>query len=679
MFPSVSKPVLRVVLGYALVAAIWVLASDRIVDLLFPDHASHLVVQTYKGWFFVLITATLLYVLLRRMYERVQASTDARIALADQEAKSAAMLKALADTSAEVVVAKDFEGRYLMFNREAAAVTGRLQANVIGRDDQYLFPPEQAAELRSRDLLALEQGQLQVFETSLDTVRGRRTFLATTGVLRTGDTVLGTYTVARDITEMATSRRLLESAERRYRMMFERNPVPMLVVDLRSLRFLAVNQAAIDLYGFDQNTFLQMSLADIRPPEYLGQMIQTLDIFGETDRPKTIGPLVHWKRNQQRVDVMVSACDLEVDGIPSRLIMVNDVTDQLQAERERDETHARLRDILSRVTDGFMAVSPDQCLTYINPQAAQLIAPNTNAHSLIGQRLWDLLPGAVGSRCSDALLTSMVERRSIVFEHWFEPWQRWVECRFHPSTQGVSVYFTDITERRQTAETLERSQKDLSALAKRLMEQEQIVNRRIAQTLHDQLAQDLSSARLYVDAVQSARLVEGSPEQGLLTRVSGILSNAIEEVRSVLHDLRPPLLEEYGLATALDNEMRNSPAHVMEVGIALEVPSHLVHQRWSPALEQSAFMIAREAIANALKHAQAKVVSVSLDGNARRLLLQITDDGCGIAATDSLGVAGHLGIVGMRERALAVGGELRISTLKGGGTQVRLLVEDIVS
>jgi signal transduction histidine kinase len=91
-------------------------------------------------------------------------------------------------------------------------------------------------------------------------------------------------------------------------------------------------------------------------------------------------------------------------------------------------------------------------------------------------------------------------------------------------------------------------------------------------------------------------------------------------------ELRPTVLDERGLVEALDNELRTRRLTVDRPQLLLDVPAELAGQRWNPDVEYAAFMVAREAIANVLRHADATLVRVSLSGAARELPLRVTDN-----------------------------------------------------
>ncbi|MDT3678668.1 MAG: response regulator [Burkholderiaceae bacterium] len=220
-------------------------------------------------------------------------------------------------------------------------------------------------------------------------------------------------------------------------------------------------------------------------------------------------------------------------------------------------------------------------------------------------------------------------------------------------------------------QALARYRGDLSDLAQRLMDTEKMTTRQLAQVLHDQLGQTLAAIRLGFDAVSvNFASMASEPARQHASRVSGLIDHAVREVRQVLVTLRPPLLDERGLLDALDNELRTQLLVRDDVELQFEAAPGIAGARWPTDVEYAAFMIAREAIGNALRHANASRVRVSIDGDERSLRLRVADDGSGIPA--NLSRPGHLGIVGMRERALAIGASFALESAPGHGTTVLL-------
>ena len=155
-------------------------------------------------------------------------------------------------------------------------------------------------------------------------------------------------------------------------------------------------------------------------------------------------------------------------------------------------------------------------------------------------------------------------------------------------------------------------------------------------------------------------------------RLGALVVTANRQIRSVLGELRPPLLDELGLAAALDNEVQQQRPFESVPTLQLHVPPRLQGNRWPSDIEYAAFMIGREALVNALQHAKANTITVALDGDNGELKLEVRDDGVGIAPEVREGRVGHLGLVGMRERARAIGASLALQTAAGEGTTVAL-------
>lgn len=193
---------LRIVLAYAVFAGLWILFSDNALGALFNDPDQLVLASTIKGWLFVAVTSLLLFGFIRSRIDQAMAASRREIEAQTEKARALQLLATIADNSTDAIFAKDLEGRYLVFNRECARVVGKTDEQVVGSDDTVLFPPAQAALIRDNDLRVLTDNRINTYEEVLDTVDGRRNFLATKGPLRDADgTVVGIFGIARDITE----------------------------------------------------------------------------------------------------------------------------------------------------------------------------------------------------------------------------------------------------------------------------------------------------------------------------------------------------------------------------------------------------------------------------------------------------------------------------------------------
>jgi len=193
---------------------------------------------------------------------------------------------------------------------------------------------------------------------------------------------------------------------------------------------------------------------------------------------------------------------------------------------------------------------------------------------------------------------------------------------------------------------------------------------RLARELHDSVTQKLFGVTLTAEA--AATVIERDPAEAKaqIQRLQQLAREAMEELRSLIFELRPPAVETEGLATALRKHidvLQRVHGHTVTLRLDEDAP---------PRGEGDAevLRIAQEALQNALRHAHAENVDVRLQAENGRLRLAVSDDGVGLDPADTALRARRLGLTSMEERARALGGHLTIDSRPGTGTTVSLEV-----
>jgi PAS domain S-box-containing protein len=228
---------------------------------------------------------------------------------------------------------------------------------------------------------------------------------------------------------------------------------------------------------------------------------------------------------------------------------------------------------------------------------------------------------------------------------------------------GVQGTARDITDRK-------RAQEALHIYSQRLIQAQEAESEKIARELHDQIGQVLTAVRINLQSIQRSCRTEGCVHP--LNESIGIVDEALGCVRELSIELRPSLLDDLGLPAALRWYVDR---YAQRTGIIAEVLNGFEEDGRLPReLETVCFRIAQEALTNVARHAQAGSVSVQLERSRERMLLTIIDDGVGFDIDNlrkSASAASALGLLGMEERALAVGGYIEIDSGSGRGTRVR--------
>lgn len=374
---------------------------------------------------------------------------------------------------------------------------------------------------------------------------------------------------------------------------------------------------------------------------------------------------------------------LTVDAYPSAqglAVYFRDVNEKHLAEQRLLEEREMLAAVIDAATDAIISVDAEGRIRMFNPAAERIFG--YKRARVLGQPVELLLPEryrAAHPAHRERFSESGSPHRVMGLGRVKGLRADGQEIDLEGSLSQVRVLdqrFTmasmrDVTESLVIQAEFHHSRALLSELTHKLMTQEKVLVKRLAQVLHDQLGQTMAAIRMCHETIMT--LQRNGASTGIdrhEAQLSALINQAIREIRQVLVDLRPPLLDEQGLAAALDNELRNRAFTRPEIDISIHIPSELERVRWPAEVEYAIFMIAREAIENALRHSGASSVSICLAGSTSSVELEVADNGVGFKTGGSKLGAGHLGILGMRERAHAIAATVRVDSAEASGTRV---------
>ncbi|MDQ5847303.1 MAG: sensor histidine kinase, partial [Acidobacteriota bacterium] len=191
----------------------------------------------------------------------------------------------------------------------------------------------------------------------------------------------------------------------------------------------------------------------------------------------------------------------------------------------------------------------------------------------------------------------------------------------------------------------------------------------IARELHDQIGQVLTAIQINLQTVWKA--CETLESRSLIDEGIGMVDQALEQVRDLSFELRPSLLDDLGLPAAL-RWYADRYAKRAGIRVSTNITFAEFHPRLPRELETACFRIMQEALTNVARHAQAKNVLINLGTLNDRISLSIKDDGIGFDRhSRNTATSSHpLGLRGMQERALALGGKLEINSVPSQGTEI---------
>ncbi len=252
---------------------------------------------------------------------------------------------------------------------------------------------------------------------------------------------------------------------------------------------------------------------------------------------------------------------------------------------------------------------------------------------------------------------------------WLVLW--WIRGEWHDRERdkhALQHMYNELAEAQDRLNTLHAQRGEL---LNRLMSVQEEERRRLAREIHDELGQLLTGLSLNLKLCQEAVPDELSTAHDRLAKASSVVRHTIEQSHRLITDLRPTVLDDYGLVPALEEEVSQ---RLTPLGIEATLDTVGDIERLPSDVATAAFRIVQEAITNIIRHANARWVRIQLRQRAGELTVTIEDDGIGLpeGRVPSYNGRSALGILGMQERARALGGYLEVCSRTPRGTRVFL-------
>jgi len=507
-----------------------------------------------------------------------------------------------------------------------------------------------------------------------------------------------------------TGEMLRESATQ-FQLLFENNPHPMWITDLETLRFLAVNDAAIQHYGYSGEEFLAMTLKDISPPEDIPALLES--ISRPTHGVDRAGTWRHLTKDGTLLEVELTSHTLSFTGRRAALVLAHDITERRRAERSLQESEEHYRAVAENVADAivitvgttpvfankvFLALHGlDDMSQALGSSLEQLIvsddAPLAKERMLARQR-GD--PGAgvyeyrirradgdvrtvqvssvaithKGEPAVLAVLRDITERKhaEAAFRRAQEELERGVQERTAELSQAIEILQEQISERHKAEDDLRKSQEQLHALSTRLLSMLEEERTRIAREIHDELGQALTALKIALAWIRQRLPTDQKPLLDKADQMTHLIDTTVQAVRRIATELRPGVLDDLGLVAALEWHVREFQERT---GIACAFTRSPEDIMVDPARATTLFRICQEALTNVARHANATRIDLILTQVGAALRLEVRDDGRGIPK-EAVADPKSLGLMGMRERVLPWGGDVHIRGIQGRGTVVNV-------
>jgi len=473
----------------------------------------------------------------------------------------------------------------------------------------------------------------------------------------------------------------LQASERRFRTIFEAEPECVLVLgecwSLREINtaglamFEATSSDEVSSYGFMNFTL----------PEYRGQVE---DLYREATAGNTnsLAFEIAGLRGTRRWLEAHAAPLWDAEAcFPLMLCIIRDITARRHAEQALRESEGRLSGIIGSAMDAIITFDDEWNVVQFNPAAERIF--RCNIDEVFGRFIHQFIPERFRlahdehmrkfAACGHSIRELGGRTEIVALRPCGEEFA--AEASILQVDASGKTYFTvilrDISERKRTDRQLLASRERLATLSRHLISAQEAERKRMSRELHDEIGQVFTAVSLHLQLVRSSIPEAFSPmiDDGLQ-----IVGKAIQQVREMSLNMRPLMLDDFGLIPTLrwfiERQRKRS-------NLEIHLDARIAGLELSTDLKTTCYRIVQESITNIQRHAKAKNAWITYVESEAGIMLTIRDDGCGFDVITCEQRASHgecLGLLGIRERVELLNGQSEIKSESSAGTTINVFL-----
>ncbi|MEI6277071.1 MAG: PAS domain S-box protein [Prolixibacteraceae bacterium] len=598
--------------------------------------------------------------------------TDRKLA-EDRLKTSTQLTKDIIDNSPSLFYLVDSEGKFLLVNHKLETILGIQGEKLIGNTWNSFLPKDIADQQRANDFIVIESKQSLTFEEENIEADGKHIYLTQKFPLfDTAGKVYAVGGISTDITENKKAADNQRINEAKWHNLFEILPLGVSILDSNN-HVIDFNPALSQILDISEEGLLKGDYAkrNYFRTDLTKMSAEEFPSIRSVKENKIIRDVMIGVQKEDKTVIWTNVSAAPLPAINGAVTVTIDITERKMAEEELLRSEEKWKSLVSNSPDFIALLDREGRYLFLNHYSEGF-----SEKDVLGKKSFDNISTESGEIFRAAFEKCILEMTNQEIEYGAMGDHK--ETRMYESSLvpflakgneiNILVVARDITERKKSEQDVRKSKEQLTQLYKHLSEVREEERTNIAREIHDDLGQSLAGLKLdligMIDDIKDNALSKQKVDKAI-----SLVDSTIKTVQKLTSELRPQMLDELGLASAIEWQ-----SHEFRKRTGIKCRLKLVDiDDLTDKVAISLFRIFQASLTNIMLHAKAKSVSVKLGIKGGKLQLIVKDDGRGITP-EQLNSSKSFGIIGMRERVNQINGKIEFRTKENSGTEIKVTV-----